>query len=264
MSKFTFFITVFLSLSIFARGDEVGNGAGYYENRVSFVFQNLENYLNSNNSSLSHEEKIIITEIKENLEIILENSNLIFVPQDDSFFIDNEFRLAYTFDRIGADIHFNLNILYNIPQQELSTTIISILIHELGHQIGIEDHFKLDVLGNKIAQSSIKKYTTYFFGELEQLGFFEVTSFNHPKTSDLIILNFQNSSINLTNEIENTMGCIGKFQGINFYQEIISKDLFGLLIFECYDSKKSNLKTIKIEMINHGIVKPSVKITYLE
>ncbi len=264
MPKFIFFLTVFISLSIFARGDEVGNGAGYYENRVSFVFQNLGNYLNSNNSNLSNEEKDIIAEINKDLDIILESSNLIFLPQNDSFFIDNEFRLAYTFDRIGADIYFNLDILYNIPQQELSTTIISILVHELGHQIGIQDHFKLDMLGNKIAQSSIKKYTTYFFGEIDQMGFFEVTSFNHPETSDLIILNFQNSSINLTNEIENTMGCIGKFQGINFYQEILSKDLFGLLIFKCHDSKKSNLKTIKIEVIKHGIVEPSVKITYLE
>lgn len=260
------FLLIYSSLA-FSRGDEVGNGAGYIENRVTYIFQSSIFFINKqlNNLSFTEQERKTLGKIVQNKENILRDTKLIFLPQDNTFFIDNEFRIAYTGSHIGSNIYFNLDILYNqIESKNLNKVILSVLIHELGHLVGEADHFFLDKLGNKVAKASIDETLLYHFGNLENLNFFEVTKFMDTEKSDLITLHMNNNSYELNDLIESKSHCPGVFRGMNFYQDLETKELFGILLIDCSTSDSSTkLESIQIHFDSKSNAQGMPRIVFL-
>ena len=138
-----------LTFSSFAR-DEVGNGAGLYENRVALIWEKLPGYFEQTleYAELDLEQKEIILELVGKWENLNRETEIKFENQDDRFFIDGEYRFAMTGSSINSPIIFNLEKLYQVELSDLNFSLISILVHELGHKIGLKNHFQLDILGN--------------------------------------------------------------------------------------------------------------------
>lgn len=141
--------------------DIVGNGTGRIEQLTYFHYRNLDKTisfcLNSNRCSLKPEERTILLSVR---DIILatrtEQNRLIFLSEDKFQEIlnpelDMAIRIAKTDFTTHSPIYFNINELYKIPENDLSSQLVAILIHELGHQTGERSHSKLDVLANKVS-----------------------------------------------------------------------------------------------------------------
>ncbi|MCK6595453.1 MAG: hypothetical protein L6Q33_09660 [Bacteriovoracaceae bacterium] len=141
--------------------DIVGNGAGRIEQLTYFHYRNLDKTisfcLNTTRCSSSNEERQLLLNIRQIiLDTRTEKDRLIFLPESEFQKIlnpdlDPAIRIAKTDFHLNSSIYFNLNELYKIPDNELSSNLVAILIHELGHQTGERSHAKLDAIGNKVS-----------------------------------------------------------------------------------------------------------------
>jgi hypothetical protein len=254
------FIKLLLTLSLFITslsyaGDEVGNGAGLYENRTTYIFQTLNRYINQSLKfgEFNQEELRILELIQLNIKDIQSLSKLVFKSQDDSFLIDGEFRLAYTGNKIGASINFNIDKLYLIPIKELNQVLISILVHEFGHLLGIEDHFYLDHLGNKVSEYSIQDHSIYYTDIVNKNEYIEVLSQFDRTKSDIIFYIKDNKVFDIGNLIRDKMLCDGTYHAFNFHRSRINNLIEGTLQFNCKSLNKSRIQHIQIIFENPGL-----------
>lgn len=178
--KIFFLFTLLYSLICFGRqandmrdpGDWVGNGASFSENLVYFAFENLEYYLSVcmndqtctaevQNLSQSHPETNSIPKFLNTLyysiheEKLLNPKLLRFAPQSSLFIIDGAIKVAVTGLHKGDLIYINKDMLYDLQTNDRQKPIsllqvVSILIHEFGHHLGIKDHSLLDQIGAMI------------------------------------------------------------------------------------------------------------------
>ena len=142
----------------FGSGDIVGNGAGLLEQNFAHAYYSvqtaIENCLSSGNCFISKEQRSILNEINELFIKKLNQKNiLIFVANSDAdnFFFDQHDqteRIAKTGFSHEHSIFINLDLAKDLHSDV--PAMISILIHELGHQVGIASHSFLDLLAAKI------------------------------------------------------------------------------------------------------------------
>jgi hypothetical protein len=142
----------------FGSGDIVGNGGGLLEQNFSHAYFSvqtaIENCLTNSNCFTSFEQKKILKEINElYIQKLSQKNILIFAKNSETnnFFFDQHDqteRLAKTGFSPEHPIFINVDLAKSI--QTDIPAMISILIHELGHQIGIANHSYLDHISAKV------------------------------------------------------------------------------------------------------------------
>ncbi len=259
--KCSLLLGVMLSLmtfSSFAR-DEVGNGAGLYENRVALIWEKLPGYFEQTleYAELDLEQKEIILELVGKWENLNKETEIKFENQDDRFFIDGEYRFAMTGSSINSPIIFNLEKLYQVELSDLNFSLISILVHELGHKIGLKNHFQLDILGNKVAMASVQSHQIFWLDFINRDEFIEVIKDFDANTSDIILYVKAGNIYNLEDMIVEQAACEGNFEGFNFFYNDQTGGFEGTIVFECSNemivkkvrsSQNSDLKNTNIEI----------------
>lgn len=139
----------------------VGNGSGEAERNIVFAMGILNEtllHLQNTKSIFSSTELEVIKEISQNLapkEVRLLQINFKSGKEEPNFFlIDGNIKIAKTWTEKGAPIYFNTDLLYRVSQTgdivpySISRST-SLLLHELGHQIGVEDCQLLDQMAIK-------------------------------------------------------------------------------------------------------------------
>lgn len=162
LKSILFFALLFCRTYAFA--DKVGQGAGLSENNIIFVYENIEKYLrfclSSNDCVSSGSESEVLTRIldsmpeerKQSLQVIFKSHR-----RDGIFWVDGQIRVAKTWDAVGAPIYFNLDMLYAVNKDGITTpitlpTALSLLVHEFGHHQGVRNHDWLDRLGARVSR----------------------------------------------------------------------------------------------------------------
>lgn len=145
--------------AMLAGGDIIGNGGGLAEQEFRFAYLRvpsvIEGCLTSPVCTFSEIDKGLLRRIKNIAKNSIKNKDrLIFLSEKKypGFFRDNEtgpVRIAKTAFIPGAPIFINLDMIY---QNSLAVVdfplMVSILIHELGHQADIRSHSRLDEIGS--------------------------------------------------------------------------------------------------------------------
>ncbi len=143
-------------------GDIIGNGGGLGEMNFVYALSNLADFItdtvkneNMNGRDADNLLKIAALSRRE----ARKKDKLIFIsaqknPEIFSTHAHEEARLAVTGSSATAPIFVNLDMLYkkifDMTEVMALPEMISILVHELGHQVGIEDHAYLDYLGARV------------------------------------------------------------------------------------------------------------------
>jgi hypothetical protein len=148
-------------IDAFGSGDIVGNGGGLLEQNFILAYYSLqsaiEDCLTTYFCYKNLQDKNVLKEIRTLFIQKLEQKNsLIFLSNSDTDnFFNDEFdrsaRLAKTGFSIKHPIFINIDEAIAI--QNDIPAMISILIHELGHQVGIASHSYLDQLSVKVRKN---------------------------------------------------------------------------------------------------------------
>lgn len=241
-----------INQSVYSRGDEVGNGAGLFENKVLEVFNKIDIYIDQAliNTQFNYIEKRILTDILNTQKIWKENTEFKFFPESNQFFIDNEYRIALTGTQLTSPIIININKLYSIPIDELHLTLISLLIHELGHKIGETNHNLLDGVGAHVASNVFDSSFIFYTDVMKKDEFIEVFKFVDEKKSDYISYTTKNYVYNLSKMIEKKNICEGTQKGFNFHFNKETSTFEGLILIECDSTHENKLMTIQIQKVN--------------
>jgi len=148
-------------------GDVIGNGGGLAEQNFNYALVSLgaaiELCLNTGGVVPDSEEDQVLRRVGRALrEEQAGGLRLHFVSEKEkpgTFLLDGEVRVAKTGDRVGDGIWINLDFLYGQnssgqwePMMGLPT-MSAILVHELGHHLGIRDHQLLDRAGARVRRS---------------------------------------------------------------------------------------------------------------
>lgn len=148
-------------------GDIIGNGGGIAEQDFRFAFRRVSTVIGACLESpfcpISDTEIALLSKIKKISETNSTNKDrLIFLSESEypGFFRDSndsQIRIAKTASLLGAPIFVNLDMLYGSGQSILSfPAIISVLVHELGHQAKVKSHSVLDELGTRLREFLLK------------------------------------------------------------------------------------------------------------
>lgn len=144
-------------------GDIIGNGGGLVEQEFRFSYLRLprliDTCLRTFSCPFGDDEMEVLRKISNVAKkYAQEKDRLIFLAESEypGFFRDSEdsqIRIAKTAFIPGAPIFINLDMVYfeNQPRIEYSS-MISLLIHEIGHQIGIKSHSLLDDIGARFKE----------------------------------------------------------------------------------------------------------------
>jgi hypothetical protein len=270
MKNILFLTVFFCSLSVYAGGGTiVGNGAGAVESSFQQVYKSLEkiipNCVGVLKCQLADDEKELLSS---ELSIVIHNENkkdrLVFLSEklNPGFFTtgtSEPFRIAKTFLNPDSSIYVNIDMLYKEDGQPAVhfQDIVRILVHELGHQAGVEDHALLDILGSKVAAFS-EENTSYYRYKVEAGSSditFAVTNFEFPGKNTLFIFNWNNEIIlDLTDSITSNATCAYPsevYSGIEVTNGHFNFDYNGLLSFQawanisCYDSISSQVNVYR-------------------
>ncbi|WP_372656222.1 hypothetical protein [Halobacteriovorax sp.] len=139
-------------------GDIVGNGSGLVEQNFMSAYYSIQtaiqNCLNSYECDIDTQENILLREINQvYIDKIGQERPLLFASKAiaGDFFKseeDKSSRIAMTGFSSDSQIFINLDMAEKINND--IPAMISILVHELGHQVGIANHSILDQLGAKV------------------------------------------------------------------------------------------------------------------
>lgn len=210
-------------------GDVVGNGGGVHESQAYFYYHNLAKHIVSTFDQefvvFSDDEKKVLREILNLMPLFGEQGKLVFLSPEQypGFFFDEEVDQAPRLAKTGYDhkypIFFNRAMVYESFEKNTGTWI-SILIHELGHQVGVANHNLLEELGAKVAlvASTEKEQLKYEFNKENVL---EVIVYNHSFVNGVADVNitFRDQSAPLSGlagkEVRDVCGNLS-FGGIQF------------------------------------------------
>lgn len=246
-------------------GTVVGNGAGSVENNFQYAYNSLPKIIltclaDPKCVDFKLDEtllKKILTIAKTNLTKI---DRLIFLSSKSNpgFFetgINEANRIAKTQLTPNAPIYINTDMLYDINTKIPTLTfpqMIRILIHEIGHQTGVESHAELDILSAKISLFSEMQTSIYRFkipvtnqDSQEDISF-SIMNFELPTKSTILSFNWKNKeNYNLTNSLLGTNSCLYEsenYSGIELTNGHFAIDNNGMLSFKawlnlsCYES----------------------------
>lgn len=172
-AKTFFFAILSISQIAFAGGSVVGNGAGLVENNFQYSYSMIPTLISacfaSPQCSLNASERSLLNSIQEIATANASNqARLNFIGGGDALgFFDTglieKHRIAKTGLTRNDVIYVNSDMLYDAegkPRLDYPS-IISILVHEIGHQSGEVDHAVLDILGAKIRTLAYDKTNPY-------------------------------------------------------------------------------------------------------
>lgn len=148
-------------------GDVVGNGGGLIESQTSYYLNNLDkmitNSIEQSPELFTKTERLTLDYILNVIKLSNFKNKVIFIDDKDFFFDFDDFqeRAAKTGFSYKYPIFINRNFIYENISNDLSP-MITLLVHELGHQAGIKSHSTLDRLGSKVRQ--------VFMAETQRLG----------------------------------------------------------------------------------------------
>lgn len=167
MKSLLLLITLFFLSITYAKenggGVVVGNGAGVVENQFQIAYQQIENTISScilhNQCQFNDAEKEIAHSIVATAKVTAKKPDrLKFVSEKlhPGFFttgLSEINRIAKTGLNMNGPVYINVDLLYKENGKAALDyeQIVSIMVHELGHQSGIADHDKLDIIAAKIA-----------------------------------------------------------------------------------------------------------------
>jgi hypothetical protein len=269
-------------------GDVVGNGGGFIESLTYFYFQTLERHISS---SLSQKqitfdpfERRILSRMLSYIPS-MRGDKLRFISGRKAkvlFYIsglDAAPRLAKTGFSPNYPIYFNTDLLYKEVKAK-PELLLGLLVHELGHQLGVADHGILDNLGAKVVQvanANEQKVSTI----LED-GDLEVTIQNHffqSAPSDVFI-SYGNRSVEVLKwKPEQLRSICGReyIQSAFVYNFHWSSRLFdfgsevlltakGWLDVKCFNSETGKFSRVERNLevlidISDGEVKGDLKVT---
>ncbi len=206
-------------------GTIVGNGAGVAENFFQNAYQSLpltiSNCISSDKCVTDLKSKLILGRILGLAKLNLDNkSRLIFTTASETnplFFkteINEPERIAKTFPDPNSPIYINLDMLYDVKGKMTLdfSAMTRILVHELGHKVGIENHAELDILGATVSNfselnSSVFKYTPKKAKD-EKISF-SILNLVSPYPHPILIFNWKdNELINLTYTLKPFSKCL--------------------------------------------------------
>lgn len=210
-----------LSVDLAARlsgGDIIGNGGGSAEQEFRYAYRRLSNIISSCSSSLfcpfvGKELERLKKIGKVSRKFIGSKDRLIFLSESEypGFFedsLDAKVRIAKTASIEGAPIFINLDLVYKEKKASIGySTMISILVHEIGHQIGIESHSVLDDMGAKLRDYlNQDKHTSTFTHEK---GTAKVQVYNLKKVDHYaeVFFSYNFEIIPLTSKIRSRISC---------------------------------------------------------
>lgn len=142
-------------------GDVVGNGGGSIEPFAYYYYYNLQSHIQSALDQViiyfSEKERVILQSILLALPTMEQEGKIVFVPEEgyEDFFYNEEEdrapRVAKTGFSTDSRVFINLDKAYEMAEVN-PRFWITLLVHELGHQIGVADHTMLEELGTKVQQ----------------------------------------------------------------------------------------------------------------
>lgn len=152
--------------------DIVGNGGGAVEQAALYIYRSLDRYIaqciNSSGCVAQGEQREILKQIRDvivekrdekNRIVFLSGENFQKYMQDD---LDPEIRVAKTGFSDEFPIFINLEEAYAFPKSSLYGSLVSLFVHEVGHQVGVASHSFLDELATRvrvIMESNTKELT---------------------------------------------------------------------------------------------------------
>lgn len=153
-------------------GDTVGNGGGLLEAQASLAYLNLSKHIISsfeqNYISFSDLDREVLMKILNGLAKNPSPEKILFLSEEDhpGFFyeagVDPAPRVAKTGFSLDFPIFINRDMVYKTPDMN-SRFWIGLLIHEMGHQVGIRNHGYLDQLGARVVAVSEMNRTEMSF-----------------------------------------------------------------------------------------------------
>lgn len=148
------------ALAAASGADIVGNGSGYIEQNFLYIYTSLDRTISQCLSvpfcAGSIQDRATLRQIR---EVILkkreEKSRLVFLKSNDFIqFFENELdpseRIAKTGFSSEFPIYINLSLVQEMKIGSDLSLILSILAHEVGHQVGISSHSYLDELATRL------------------------------------------------------------------------------------------------------------------
>lgn len=141
-------------------GDIVGNGGGIIEGTLQSLTKNLPNYIQQTilyaDFDYPRDVALALMKINNSLKNRKTPLTLEFLSGEEakSFFFDEhdqEIRAAKTGFSDRYPIFINLDLLYS---KNISTkALLTLLVHEVGHQVGYKSHSFLDILGSEVSRA---------------------------------------------------------------------------------------------------------------
>ena len=206
----------------YARGGSVvGNGAGVVENNFQYAYSMLPSLISTcavnSVCALTNSEKILLEKIRIIAEANASNADrLIFQDEgeDRTFFetgLSEKHRIAKTGLTAKDPIYVNTEMLYDGDGKTRLDypLIISILVHEIGHQTGEKDHAILDILGSKLRKLAFDKISPHMM-QVGRSQAVDVTIINteSPVRSSEFYFSWQNTgSIKATAALTSRLAC---------------------------------------------------------
>ena len=209
MKIFILNVCLLMSFNSFAKGgDEVRNGGGLAEQYLAFALENLGGSIDiclaKPACGKDEDGRAILAQIKDILPQEKKSNILRFESERKRpgfFLINGVVRLAVTGSKVGDPIYYNLDLLYQNNQAQMTYgQAIQTLVHELGHHLGLHDHDILEVLGaevrsanegsvNDVVYLPALNRPTFSAVATERKSFFEDGSLSLIFTGEVVSLN---------------------------------------------------------------------------
>lgn len=253
----------------------IGNGAGIVENNIQYAYSSLPDLvsecLRTNRCEISPTEAKTFSRILTVLSANASNAErILFVSEKENpgFFdtgVNEKHRIAKTGLTPNDPIYINSDLLYNEkgqPNLDLPT-IASILLHEVGHQSGEQNHAFLDIIGSKLKKMISQKLDIHSI-VLSDESYLEVTIINHqfPFLISELMVSWQGiGTKNISQAINSSIKCsVGDLSGLEVFNghftslsisDVDKKIGFGIWInLSCYSEalNKSVVETKSMEL----------------
>jgi hypothetical protein len=167
-------------------GDVVGNGGGIIEGTLQYLLQNLPDYLEQSilytDFEFPADTATALMDIHRSIVGRKTPLRLEFVsgPEAQHFFKDEhdqEVRAAKTGFSEMFPIYINIEYLYaeSITSRK---ALITLLVHEIGHQVGYESHSFLDIVGAEVARV-VDRHQSFLDSVYFADGFVDVQYLNY-------------------------------------------------------------------------------------
>lgn len=257
-------MTFLLSVTGSAGGSLVGNGAGIVEHNIIYVYNSLPKTIDAclnlpTACMVSDDGRELLKSVR---NLIIQHpastERILFQSEQSSpgFFetgLGQAHRLAKTGNSPTDPIYWNLDLLYNVdgtPALDIPT-ISAIWIHEIGHQLKIQNHQYLDQIA-----SSVRFFQQDY---IQQIKFYpktiplSVTSVEYPTITSSTDLYFSDGfiSVSLNHLLAITSACADESQiflswhlwSIHWGQTVVTGDkmtveISGIRSNRCLESRQ--------------------------